>query len=459
MIQLPRGCRDFTPEQMEKRRYLENVLREEARRFNFREIMMPTFEHSELFIKKSGEDILRQLYIFQDKGGRSLALRPELTAQAIRFYAQSLQFEAKPQKLFYFGNCFRYERPQKGRYREFWQFGAEIIGTKSPEAAVELLSLAVSMYQRMGLKDYILKVGNVGVLRSIFDLFGLNDEEKKKAFTLLDKDNFQGFEEFLSGQDFQEPEGFYELLSQQWRAEQVLVFKDKIEALVNSIKSNRSKTSITSEEKIPGPERLTLLEKQVKDFCHMLELLAGFCPNFSVDLSVARGLDYYTNMVFEIEVPTLGAESQVCGGGEYSLDSVFEIDSKGCLGFAMGFDRTLLALEAEEKDFPKQAPTVYIIPFPETMSFSLKVLKELRETGISVDIELTGRGLSKAMKHANKQGARYTMVLGEREREQEKEEGLLPLKDMKAKTQHTVPRNKLATFIKDRLKEENEREP
>ena len=436
MLNLPRGCRDFSPEDMEKRWFLENSFRETARRFNFREISMPTFEHSELFIRKSGEEIVKQLYIFEDKGGRSMALRPEMTVQALRFYTANFQYEPKPLKFFYFGNCFRYERPQKGRYREFWQFGAEIIGTRTPEASVELLTLANAMYSNMGLQKYIFKVGNVGILRNIFHLFGFDDVEKKTAFTLLDKDNFDGFKGFLEEKGITINDTLLDLLSRKWPKEDSLdIFKQKLDNTIQRAIGNYP----------PSDEQLASdLRKQAEDFYKVVTLFSAINEDFKVDLSIARGLDYYTNMVFEIEVESLGAESQVCGGGEYSLDQVFGIDSKGCLGFAIGFDRSLLALEEEGREFDRPELLVYIIAFKEYHDFAFQLLNKLRQAGISADVELSGRGLGKAFKYADKQGARYTVVIGE----DEVKSGLLSVKDMKAQTQEKIVVDDIVNYLK-----------
>ena len=142
MFKIPRGTRDFNPAEMQKRRYLEDSMKKTFKIFGYREVQTPMFENLDLFTAKSGEGIIEEIYSFADKGGRELALRPELTAPVIRFYVDKLQMEPKPLKLFYFGNCFRYDRPQKGRYREFRQAGCEIIGTDTPEALAELIALA-----------------------------------------------------------------------------------------------------------------------------------------------------------------------------------------------------------------------------------------------------------------------------------------------------------------------------
>ncbi|HDS59631.1 MAG TPA: histidine--tRNA ligase, partial [Thermoplasmatales archaeon] len=165
----PRGTRDFTPEEMERRRRVETALREVFRRYGYREVATPTMEHLELFTLKSGEAIVEETYAFTDKSGRELALRPELTAPVMRFYVEQMQMEPKPLKLLYFGNCFRYDRPQAGRYREFWQMGCELIGTRTPEALAELIALAYHALRGAGLEDILLRVGDLAPLRALLD--------------------------------------------------------------------------------------------------------------------------------------------------------------------------------------------------------------------------------------------------------------------------------------------------
>ena len=152
MYQIPRGTRDFNPEEMEKRRYVEEKIRSTFQKFGYKEIQTPTFENLELFTAKSGGAIIDELYSFKDKGDRNLALRPELTAPVIRFYVEKLQMVPKPLLLFYFGNCYRFDRPHKGRYREFKQAGCEIIGTDTPEATAELIAMGYTILKNIGLK-------------------------------------------------------------------------------------------------------------------------------------------------------------------------------------------------------------------------------------------------------------------------------------------------------------------
>jgi len=198
-FQRPRGTRDFLPEEMQLRRELESRICGIFRSFGYREVGTPTFEHLELITAKSGEDIVERLYSFQDKGGRWLALRPEFTAPVMRMYVNSLQSAPKPLRLYYFGPCFRYERPQAGRYREFWQAGVELIGSDSPEAQAEVIALADAVLRELKL-SYELHVGSVGVLRRLLAEHGIGEEEQVKIMGLIDRGEMEEVERRLEGE-------------------------------------------------------------------------------------------------------------------------------------------------------------------------------------------------------------------------------------------------------------------
>ena len=187
MIQRPRGTRDFGPSEMETRRYFESMMRSICLAHGFREVQTPTFEHTELFTTKSGPGIVDEIYAFKDKGDREICLRPELTAPVIRFFINDLTNYPRPLKLFYFGPCFRYERPQAGRFREFYQFGAEVIGSSTPEMDAEVIGLAASMLEATGLQDYRIRIGHIGILRSLLAEAGVAGDAALPILQKLDK--------------------------------------------------------------------------------------------------------------------------------------------------------------------------------------------------------------------------------------------------------------------------------
>ncbi|MDR1690880.1 MAG: histidine--tRNA ligase, partial [Candidatus Methanoplasma sp.] len=321
MIQSPRGTRDFLPDEMERRRFYEGTLRQTAHRSGFREIQTPIFEEAELFILRSGPNILNELYAFKDKGDRNIALRPEMTAPAIRLFVNNMSNEPKPIKVFYFGQCFRYERPQSGRYREFFQFGAEIIGAATPETDAETIAAALEMIKAIGLKDYKVRIGHIGVLRKELSKVGVPAERMPEVLQKLDK----------------------KLYEEAWPLMEAAGIGRNDAESIFKLTSTVGGIEVLAE--IPGEE-----SDYLKEVLSYLSAMGAGSPE--IDLGVVRGLDYYTGMVFEVEAPVLGAEKQICGGGSYTLSELFGGEKVFSTGFAIGFDRVLLALEKEGAEYP-----------------------------------------------------------------------------------------------------------
>ncbi len=387
MLKKPRGTRDFTSKEMDIRRYIEEKMRCTFRTFGYKEIQTPTFESLDLFTAKSGESIIQELYSFTDKSGRNLTLRPELTAPVIRFYVEKLQMEPKPLKLFYFGNCYRYDRPQEGRYREFKQAGCEIIGTDSAEAYAELIAMAYRILEKTDLKDLELRIGNLDLLASIFDSFDLKKDQQKYVIPLIDKSLFEEFFEALI--DFGIKNTDAAKLTD-------LIQTSDIKLIENFIKDENSK-------------------KELIKFREILKLLGGSfkIKNYKVNLGIVRGLDYYKGIVFEIDAPKLGAEKQLCGGGAYELIPIFGGTKTPTAGFAIGFDRTIIALEKENYKFPLKTLDYFIIPLNEEMlSKSIEIADILRKKVQFVDIDLLKRGISKSLKYASSINAKKVIIVG-----------------------------------------------
>ncbi len=418
MFQIPRGTRDFTPEEMQKRKHVESSIKTTFERYGYQEIQTPTFETLELFTAKSGETIIDELYSFQDKGGRDLALRPELTAPVIRFYVDKLQMQPKPLKLFYFGNCFRYDRPQKGRYREFKQAGCEIIGTDTPEAYAELIAMAYKLLENTGLKNIKLNIGNLNLLSSIFNMFKISKEQQKYLIPLIDKAMFEDVDEALKDFKVKNEDA------------------NKILEILEATDLNKIKSYVKNNE--TAKKELQNLEKIIK----ILESSFNI-KNYQIKISIVRGLDYYKGVVFEIEAPILGAEKQLCGGGAYELVSLFDGKDTPTAGFAIGFDRTLLALESEKYDFPKQKLDFYIIPINEDITpKALEIAQKLREQGFLTDLDLMRRGLSKSLKYASSVNAEKVIIVGPKELEQKE----VAIRDMKTGKQEQVKIKNISNY-------------
>jgi len=394
VLKIPRGTRDFTSEEMQKRRYVEEVMRKTFETFGYKQVQTPTFETLELFTAKSGDTIIEELYSFADKGGRDLALRPELTAPVIRFYVEKLQMEPKPLKLYYFGNCYRYDRPQKGRYREFKQAGCEIIGTDTAEANAELIAMAYKVLENAGVKKLVLNIGNLNILSSLFSQFKLTKDQQKYLIPLIDKSMFEDV--FNALRDFNIKKEDASILTEILQTSDI----KKIENLIM--------------DEIAEKEL-----QELKNIVSLIEKSFGI-KNYQIKMSIVRGLDYYRGVVFEIEAPSLGAEKQLCGGGAYELIKLFGGKETPTAGFAIGFDRTILALELENYEFPNPTLDVFIIPVTEDMvEKSLNIAQNLREKGIKVDIDLLRRGVGKSLKYASSLNSKKAMIVGPEELEKD----------------------------------------
>jgi histidyl-tRNA synthetase len=406
---------------MEARRQVEGSMREVARNFAFREVVTPTFEESELFKMKSGEGVLEEVYFFKDKGDREMCLRPELTAPVIRFYSNDLRDRPKPLKLFYFGNCFRYERPQAGRYREFWQFGCEIIGGEYAPANGELMAVAVNILSAIGLNELVVRMGNLDVLRGVLRSKGLSPEVMARCMRLIDKDETAGLRQLLeeAGVSVVDTEAIVTMVT----AENPVGTKASLEVLKGL---ERTFEHIGDEKVLAG----------IRSTAEIIMLLGDYgVDNVRIDMGIARGLDYYIGLVFEVDAPELGAEKQVCGGGTYALTELFELESTMTTGFAIGFDRVMIALERKGALPVPRGLDVYIVPFKETRAEGVRIARELRAAGLSAEIDIMGRNLNKALKHAGAIGARKVLIAGAKDLQR----GLVTVRDMTSGEQVEIP--------------------
>ncbi len=378
MLQKPRGTRDFLPDEMEARRTIEWRMREVARRWGYREVCTPEFEDLELFTMRSGEGIIEEMYVFEDKGGRKLALRPEITAAVIRMYINEAKVAPKPLRWCYFADCFRYERPQKGRYRQFWQFGVELIGADTAQADAEVITLAADMLNATGV-EYDLKVGHLSFMRNL--LKDLEPPAQRRLMAYLDKKDFDGLKNTVESMN--KPDLGTSLIS-------LVECRDLTEAFAIA-------------GTIPEKERIT----------RTLECLDTAGVNYSLNFGIARGLDYYTGMVFEGFAQNLGAENQILGGGAYRLAHLFGGDDVASCGFAIGFDRVMVSLGELQQ---KKDTVVAIVCTDDGRSHALKVARIFRDAGIRTEMDLMERGLGAQLAHASR-SADFAVVIGRREAE------------------------------------------
>jgi histidyl-tRNA synthetase len=417
MIQKPRGTRDLLPEYMAKRRTVGKVMIERALSYGFGEVCTPMFEELELFTMKSGQGVIEEIYAFKDKSGRDLALRPELTAAVIRLYCNNMLDTPKPVKVFYSGSCFRYERPQAGRYREFKQFGAEVIGGDELPTAIEILTLALDILGRTGVKGLRARVGYLDVLRTLFEELGVKRDTQGSFMTLIDKSNFEGLKDQFIEKGMKGPltKIILEIAAMNGKATDIMP---------------KARTALKD-----YPRCLQALDKLKTIIDGVQASGLASVKEIFVDLGIARGLDYYTGMVFEIDIPDLGAEKQVCGGGAYALTELFGVEAMNSVGFAIGVDRLILGLE-NQKAFPvMEGPMFYLIPFKGTEASAMEILRVLREANLSTDVDLSGRTLSKNLKYAAAIRARFAVIVGQKELDK----GVVVIRDLASGKQVELP--------------------
>jgi histidyl-tRNA synthetase len=380
---------------MEARRAVERRMREVARRYGYREVCTPEFEDLELFTMRSGEGIIEEMYVFEDKGGRKLALRPEITAAVIRMYINEAKVAPKPLRWCYYADCFRYERPQKGRYRQFWQFGVELIGADTAAADAETIMLASDVLNATGV-TFDLKVGHLSFMKNLVK--ELEPAMQRKVRAHLDKKDFDGLNATLESLNKTE--------------------------LASSLTALVATRDLAEAFEIAG----TIPEKErVEQTIGMLDA-AGV--NYSLNFGIARGLDYYTGIVFEGFAQNLGAENQILGGGSYRLAHLFGGDDVASCGFAIGFDRVMVSLgdTQAEKD-----TVVGLVCTAEGRKRALEVARAFRDAGIRTEMDLMERGLGAQLQHAAK-SADFVVVIGQREAES----GEVTLKDLKTGEQKSV---------------------
>ena len=406
-----KGTKDVLPGEIYKTQYIESTALDVAERFGFKEIRTPVFEHTELFQRGVGDTtdvVQKEMYTFDDKGGRSITLRPEGTAGAARsFLENGLCNETLPQKVCYLTSCYRYEKPQAGRLREFHQFGVECFGAQSPLADAEIISLANTFFKELGVKDLTLEINSIGCPTC--------RAEYHKAL----KTYFEGRKDELCD-----------------------TCKDRLER--NPMRILDCKSLVCSEIAKDAPVVLDYLCDECREhFEKVKSYLNAQNIAFKVNPRIVRGLDYYTKTVFEFISESIGAQGTVCGGGRY--DGLIEElggQKTPSLGFGLGIERLMLLMEAQGCEFPKESmPDLFIAALGEKAQLkAVEIANDMREEGFTCLYDVNGRGLRAQMKYANKLGAKYTIVLGD----DEVESGIAKLKNMESGEETEIA---LQTFV------------
>ena len=413
-IKAPKGTKDVLLNESYKWQYIEKEWAKICSEYGFREIRTPVFEATELFNRGIGDTtdvVQKEMYTFNDMGGRSITLKPEGTSPAVISFIESNQYaETQPTKVYYNTPCFRYEKPQAGRLREFHQFGIENFGTHSMLADAEIIALGHDFLKRMGIEDIELHISSVGCRNC-----------RPVHRTAL--------------QDFLRPK--YDCLCETCKSR-----FDKNPMRILDCKSPEDKELVKG-----APMMLDYLcEDCRKDFDDLKAHLDAMGIEYTVDPTIVRGLDYYTKTAFEFITTKIGAQGTVCGGGRYDhlIEEIGGPDVPG-VGFGLGKERLLMMMDIAGHDYGGEpGPQIFIAWIgDEAREYSVRLLHELRSKGIRAEMDTRERNLKGQMKYANKLGAAYTVVIGE----DEVASGELTLKNMKNSEQTKVRKEGLADVI------------
>lgn len=381
-----KGTNDVLPQESYKWQFVERQMLETARLYGFNEIRVPVFEHTEVFLRSVGDTtdvVQKEMYTFDDKGGRSVTLRPEFTAGVIRTAIEKgLTNGALPVKTCYVGGCYRYEKPQAGRLREFHQFGVECIGAAAPNADAEVIALASAVLKAVGIGKISLEINSIGC------------PECRKNYVAALKSYFSKNYDSLCD-----------------------TCKERLER--NPMRILDCKSPVCSKIAAGAPVVTDYLCDDCREhFESVQKHLSAQGLEYTVNPHIVRGLDYYTRTVFEFVSGDIGAQSTVCGGGRYDgLIAQMGGQQVPSLGFAMGIERIMLLLEAQKTELPKpDYCDIYIAAMGDAAALkSTALCAELRGDGFKAQTDICGRGLKAQLKFADKSGAKFTVVLGDNE--------------------------------------------
>ena len=415
LAQAPKGTKDIMPQESYKWHYIEDNIRRISESFGYREIRTPVFEHTELFERGVGNttDIVqKEMYTFEDKGGRSITLKPEGTAGAARAYIEHRLYAGpQPVKMYYLTPCYRYENPQAGRLREFHQFGVEVFGAPQASVDAEIITLAMTLFQQLGVRDLSVRINSIGCPKC------------RPAYHELIKSYLAGHLDDLCD-----------------------TCRERYERNPLRILDCKNKNCKKVIEGVP--HMLDHLCEECRDhFEDTRKYLKAAGFEYEIDPMIVRGLDYYTKTVFEIVSGSIGAQGTICGGGRYDglVEECGGPQVPGA-GFGLGLERLLMVLENQEAEIPR--PDVCDIFFAtigeEAREKAFELILQLRRNGIVSDMDHAGRSLKAQFKYANKLGARYVGTLGE----EELAAGEITLKEMETGKEEKVPFDQIGNTVK-----------
>ena len=412
----PRGTNDFLPGEVEKWQYLEGLIRELFANYHYKEIRTPIFEHTELFLRSVGEtsDIVsKEMYSFEDKGLRHVTLRPEGTAGTVRAFVENKLFaQSLPVKLYYIGPMFRYDQPQAGRYRQFHQFGCEVLGSADPMVDAEVISFAVDLFTKLGLESLSVLINTVGC-----------DKCRPRYHEAL-KEYFSQYKDQL--------------------CPTCLERLDKNPLRILDCKEEGCKAVASG-----APTTLDYACDDCKaHFEKVCSYLESVGIKYDVDTTLVRGLDYYTQTAFEVIMNKVGSQQNaICGGGRYNkLVSQVGGDDIPGMGFAAGMERVLLTVEEEGIQLPvKQDIDVYVAPLGDAAKdVCFKLTHDLLANGLTTETDYLSKSMKAQMKAADKAHARYTVIIGD----DELANGQAVVRNMATSSQETISLEEVINYVK-----------
>ena len=418
MINIPRGTQDILPGETKKWQFIESRLEELMKLYNYQEIRTPIFESTDLFARGVGDStdvVQKEMYNFKDKGDRDLTLRPEGTAAVVRSYIEKkMQGQAnQPVKLYYVGPMFRYERKQKGRYRQFTQFGVEAIGSEDPSIDAEVLAMVVHIYESFGLKNLKLVINSIGDIDS--------RQEYNQALV-------KHFEPVI--------DDFCQDCQSRLHTNPMRILDCKVDRDKEAVKTAPRITDYLNDES-------QAYYNQVKAHLDDLNI------RYEEDPNLVRGLDYYTHTAFELMIDDPdydGAITTLCGGGRYNgLLQLLDGPDQTGIGFALSIERLLMALEQEGIELVDEEPLdLFVVTMGDDADrYAVRLLNDLRKQGISVDKDYLNRKIKAQMKQADRLNARYTVVIGDQELEQQR----IAIKDMQSGESEEIALDQIGEFF------------
>ena len=414
----PRGMDDLLPREVALKRRIEDVIREVFKLYGYLEVETPTVEYYELFALKSGEEIRERMFDFIDKGGRRVVLRPEVTASIARLVASKLKAAAPPLRLGYIADCYRYDEPQWGRRRRFWQGGFELIGSKDPLADAEILEVSYEVFNRIGLRDQYFKVGHIGILREILRSYHVDEGVQDRILTLLDR------KMVVEAFDLMKENG---------------VDEDGIQVIRELMKLEGTdlRRILADASNLLSPWKEAC--KDLEDLCEIIDLAreGGVESRIVVSLGLARGLEYYTGFIFEQSVPDI--RIALNGGGRYdNLIELFGGKPTPAVGCAIGITRIMqyiLEKKAEETPTPSRPKILLASVGDVSKKYVMRVARILRDMGFGIEVEVLSRKLPSAIEYALKSGMKFMVIVGGREEAEEK----ISIRDLELRRQIELP--------------------